>query len=130
MMDWIRAKIRAVRQSKGISQRQIAEEIGVDLKTYGNWETGRTDLTLSSIKRIAAALKVDERVFWDPEQFSNPNWKPHSDVEFSLPVYPDKKRILGEECNKAINYLLTEINRLKNENLALSRSLNTLFDKK
>lgn len=130
MMDWIRAKIRAVRQSKGISQRQIAEEIGVDLKTYGNWETGRTDLTLSSIKRIASALHVDERVFWDPDQFNNPNWKPHADVEFALPVYPDKKRILGEECNRVIQYLMGEITRLKNENLALSRSLNTLFDKK
>ncbi|HMX02926.1 MAG TPA: helix-turn-helix transcriptional regulator [Cyclobacteriaceae bacterium] len=71
-MDWILAKIRAVRQSKGISQSQLAEKIGIDLKTYSNWERGRTDLTTRNIDRIAKALEVDPKVIWDPEQFTNP----------------------------------------------------------
>jgi transcriptional regulator with XRE-family HTH domain len=83
-MDIILAKIRAVRKSKGISQEQLAEKIGVDLKTYGNWETGKTDMTFRMLERIAKAIEVPVKVFWDPAQFDDPDWKPDEAVKFSL----------------------------------------------
>jgi transcriptional regulator with XRE-family HTH domain len=84
-MDTILAKIRAVRKNKGLSQEEIADKIGIDQKTYGNWETGRTDLTLRMIERIAKAMDVDVKVFWDPRQFEDPNWKPDNSYQFSDP---------------------------------------------
>ena len=34
--------IKAARTSAGLTQRELAERLGVDTKTVNNWETGRT----------------------------------------------------------------------------------------
>lgn len=83
-MDWILLKIKAVRESLDLSQKEMADKIGVDLKTYSNWERGVTDLTFRNLQRIADALKINVKVFWDPDQFENPNWKPNDEVKFII----------------------------------------------
>ena len=35
-------RIRKVREDMGLSQQQLADELAVDRKTIGNWETERT----------------------------------------------------------------------------------------
>lgn len=130
MMDWILTKIRSVRREMRVSQEEIADRIGIDQKTYGNWETGRTELTLKNIERIAEALRVDSKIFWDPGAFPA-----------RYPLTTDKPTVVEEpvlvyntntleECRQTVANLRKEVQRLTNVNLALSRSLNTLFDKK
>ncbi len=130
-MNIILEKVRAARKSKGYSQVELADKIGVGQKTYSSWERGRTQLKIANLQLIAKALEVDVKVFWDPEQFENPEWKQHPDMPFTIgeaPVFPDKTMVPAEECNKKIAAMKKEIDRLTSMNLALSRSLNSLFD--
>jgi transcriptional regulator with XRE-family HTH domain len=107
-VNWIVSKIRAIRKAKGISQDQLAEKIGIGLKAYNNWETGRTDLTLSMIQRIAKGLEVDEKVIWDPGQFNDPNWKPDESMKFNVqePEVPYGK---DDELLKAKDALIEQL---------------------
>lgn len=112
-----------------VSQEEMADRLSIDQRTYGNWETGKTELTLKNIERIAEALKVDSKIFWDPGDFQ---------ARYPLPT--DKALVVEEpplvyntntleECRQTVANLRKEVQRLTNVNLALSRSLNTLFDK-
>ena len=51
--------LRKVRQSKGLSQEQFAEVIGVHRTYMGGVERGERNLTLKSVERIAARINLD-----------------------------------------------------------------------
>lgn len=129
-MDWINRRIKDLRNKKGYSQEKMAELIGIEQATYSNWETGKIDLSLKMIKRVAKALEVDEKLIWDqnafPARYPLPTDKP-TVVEEPVMVYNTNTL---EECRQTVANLRKEVQRLTNVNLALSRSLNTLFDKK
>lgn len=54
--------LKRVRERKRIYQREIAKAIGVDEKTYSNYETGRRNLSLIKAKQIAdyLGMKLDD----------------------------------------------------------------------
>lgn len=51
-------KIRDIRLQKGMTQQQLADKLGVKQCTVSDYETGRVDLTLPKLVRIAEALGV------------------------------------------------------------------------
>ncbi len=51
-------KIRQIRISKGLSQENMADMLGVSTTTYGDIERGRTELTLSRIESLAKIFDV------------------------------------------------------------------------
>jgi len=51
--------IRKIRNSKNISQQEIADYLDVDRKTYVSWETGMTDIKGSYIPKLAEFLHVE-----------------------------------------------------------------------
>lgn len=53
------AKMKAVRESKGLSKYRIAKRTGLSYKAYFDIENGKTDLRLSTLWRIADALEVE-----------------------------------------------------------------------
>lgn len=108
-MDWIRAHIKAARKKKGFSQEQMADLLNVEQATYSNWETGKTDLTLTQIERVAVVLEVDVKEFWDPTRFEP---KDPSEV-ITLELY--KQLLQGKE---EMIEQLKENNALLKEQLA------------
>jgi len=54
----IGSEIRTIRESKGLSQRELAELIGSDQKQIYRWETGKQDITVERLERIAKVLKT------------------------------------------------------------------------
>jgi len=67
-------RLKDIRNSKGLSQEQIAERVGVEPKTVSYWENGHNAITFGKIPLIADALGVPVYklfVFTDFE--SNPN---------------------------------------------------------
>lgn len=46
--------IRACRNNTGMRQKEFAEAIGVTLNTVSNWERGKTEPTISQLRKIAA----------------------------------------------------------------------------
>jgi transcriptional regulator with XRE-family HTH domain len=52
------AKIKALRERRGLTQEQLAEKAGVGRSHLARLETGKQDPTLSTLEKIATALNV------------------------------------------------------------------------
>lgn len=126
-MDWVNAKIKALRKTRGLTQEEMAEKLSVQQATYSSWETGKVDLTLTNIERIAVALGVDIKAIWDPDHFSKKHWQPSiklTDVAESDVVYEKLN-----DKDALITALKEEVEYLRQVNKALATSLNHLNDK-
>jgi transcriptional regulator with XRE-family HTH domain len=51
-------KVRKLRQARGMTQGQLAEKTGVTREYIARLEAGRYDPSLSTIEKLAKALKV------------------------------------------------------------------------
>ena len=58
MGDKFNENLRIARERKGISQKDIAESIGVAKSTYSLYESGNREPNVQTIKKIADALNV------------------------------------------------------------------------
>lgn len=56
--------IERLRKAKGLTQAEVAEKIGVKKNTYTQFETGRTNMTLATINKIADALGYEVSVIF------------------------------------------------------------------
>ena len=52
-------KIKFKRLQKGLTQEQLAELIGVHEKYIGKIETGKQNITIKTLNRLANALEID-----------------------------------------------------------------------
>lgn len=131
-MNWVIAKIKSIRQALGYSQQYMADKIGVDIRTYGNWERGINEINLPNLKKVAEVLKVDIKELWDEEKWVSKSFKKPetvSTVEEQKTFYRAATAI-PVECKSIVDLLEKEITILKEQNLALTRAFNDLFDKK
>lgn len=57
-MSSFATRLKELRKSKGLSQDDLAEKLGVKSgkQTISNWELGKTEPTLSDIRKIAEVL--------------------------------------------------------------------------
>ena len=51
--------LRKLRETKGMSIRALAEDIGIGQSTYADWENGRTSPSLEGFLRLSEAISVD-----------------------------------------------------------------------
>lgn len=58
MGDKFNENLRAARERRGISQKDMAEHIGVAKSTYSLYESGNREPGVPTIKKIADALNV------------------------------------------------------------------------
>jgi len=52
------AKLKALREQRGLTQEQLSERSGVSRTYLARLETGRQDPTLSTLEKLAKALGV------------------------------------------------------------------------
>lgn len=52
------ANLRRIRQGRNMTQRELAEKVGVVYGAVGNWEYGRCFPRLATLKKICTALDV------------------------------------------------------------------------
>jgi transcriptional regulator with XRE-family HTH domain len=55
-------RLRAYRQTRGVSQEAFADVLGVHRTYMGGIERGERNLTLKSVERIAERLEIDPLV--------------------------------------------------------------------
>jgi transcriptional regulator with XRE-family HTH domain len=58
MLDTVGARIRAARQSRGLTQADLAAAVGVSRSAVAQWETERSGQVSGNLTRIASALHV------------------------------------------------------------------------
>jgi transcriptional regulator with XRE-family HTH domain len=59
----ISRKIKALRKTRGLTQEQLAEKLGVQRATVSNYEIGRRSPHIKELERIASALGVSLEYF-------------------------------------------------------------------
>lgn len=58
MGDNFNENLRDVREQKGLSQKEVAEKIGVAKSTYSLYESGNREPNVQTIKKISDVLNV------------------------------------------------------------------------
>ena len=58
MDNKFKANLKAIRKEKNLTQRQIAEQLGVVESCYANWEQGRTEPDISTLRRLSLIFGV------------------------------------------------------------------------
>lgn len=58
MREYVARRIRELRTKHGLSQEQLADEVGVGTNTISRWETGTYEPTLDDLDRLSRALNV------------------------------------------------------------------------
>jgi transcriptional regulator with XRE-family HTH domain len=54
----VHEKIRLIRETKGLTQEQLAEKLDMSPSAYGDIERGSSDIKLSRLEKIAESLEV------------------------------------------------------------------------
>ena len=67
------ATIKSLREAKGITQKQLAEMIGVTGKAVSKWETGKGLPDVSLLQPLATALDTSVMALMTGEQITNRN---------------------------------------------------------
>lgn len=60
-------RIRQIRESKGLSQEGLADIAGLHRTYVSSVERGERNISIDSLERLAEALRVDVRMFFEPE---------------------------------------------------------------
>ena len=50
--------LKSARKGLGITQKQIAEKLGVVESCYANWEQGRTEPSVAMLRKISKEFRV------------------------------------------------------------------------
>lgn len=58
MGDNFNENLRAARERKGLSQKEVAEKIGVAKSTYSLYESGNREPNVQTIKKISDTLNI------------------------------------------------------------------------
>jgi transcriptional regulator with XRE-family HTH domain len=61
-------KIAEIRREKGLTQRKLAEHLGVAVTWVSQIETKGSNLEVRTIVKIAGALGVEARELWEPPE--------------------------------------------------------------
>ncbi len=51
-------KIRSIRERQRLTQEYMAAELGISLKSYNEWETGKVKIRTDRLEEIAKILKT------------------------------------------------------------------------
>ncbi len=117
--------IRKIRKSKGVSQEEAADFLGISQTAYSKLENNITKLSAERISLLSHLFQVEEKNFFNsPENISLENNSLHFDHISSLlnsqkEIFDQQKELLQEtinilkiqldECNKQIETLLSKL---------------------
>lgn len=101
-------KIRKLRLDKGISQENVANELGITHSAYAKIERGETDPNLSRLFDLAKIFNVSVSAFFADESALSLAKEP-------IVAYGADKKEAMEQLNLLIPQLLAEIASLRQE---------------
>ena len=71
----VHEKIKLVRQIKGFTQEDIAEQLGMSPNAYGDIERGDTDVKLSRLLQLAKLFEMKPAELFEPSDKTSVNFK-------------------------------------------------------
>lgn len=105
-MDIFHELIKKERRSAGLSQEEIADRMGIQRSTYGNFERGKTNLISPMMYRFATALGKTPEEIWGLEAPGTMHgYLQESTLEDRLEVLEDRM----DTISRQLGVLITEI---------------------
>ena len=52
-------RLKDLRNEKQLSQKQVAEKVGVAVSTYANWEQGRREPSINDIFKLLSVFEIE-----------------------------------------------------------------------
>jgi transcriptional regulator with XRE-family HTH domain len=105
MLKKIGERIRKLRSIRGVTQENVAEELGINTSSYSKIERGETDANTSRLLQIAKVLEVNVTSFFEDRILSA-----HEDNKYG---YASKEEV--ENLNRVIATLAKQIEKLQEE---------------
>ena len=66
-LHWFGIRVRSIRQSKHISQEELAQLAGLDRTYMGGVERGERNIGLLNVKKLADALEITVKDLFDDD---------------------------------------------------------------
>ena len=100
------SRIIEYRKSKGITQKEMADKLGIGQVSYSQIETGKTEITLQRVSSIARILEVDLITLLFPEFSDAKYFQALKDENLRLKKTNDLLINLVESKNTVLGLLL------------------------
>lgn len=97
-------RLKEARLSRGLTQEQIAKQIGVAKSTFTGYEKGNSEPSMLTISKIMNVLKVDANFLWQDETNSLTELVVSLDEKALLRKYRD----LDDHGRKMVDFTLEE----------------------
>lgn len=102
------AKIREIRKKKGLSIVDLKAKTGLSKSTISDLENDKSSPTVSTLQKLATALKMDIREF-----FRNNNAVDNSDdLSYLLQEFPEGVYLLKRACKELSPYAKKQLVRI------------------
>lgn len=69
--------LRTVRLSRNLSQKAVADRLGISRSTYTYYEAGKTSPDMETLRQIAGIFSISPADFFYPERFADPGSSGH-----------------------------------------------------
>ena len=122
-MTFFTDKLKALRKEKKLTQKELAEQIGIKQNSYSDWETGKNEPNLENIVKLSKILDTStdellgrqvnfgDRIIFDISKYDLSNLKNFSEQE----IYDLKATIVLELLDESTDTLAVK-NRLTIKN--------------
>lgn len=122
-MNFFTDKLKALRKEKKLTQKELAEQIGIKQNSYSDWETGKNEPNLENIVKLSKILDTStdellgrqvnfgDRIMFDISKYDLSNLKNFSEQE----IYDLKATIVLELLDESTDTLAVK-NRLTIKN--------------
>ena len=98
MLYEIGANIKNLRESRGMTQKQLAMNIGVTEAVISNWETGKNRPNVDVLKKLCAALEVSaDELLGTRTEFAEPISQDARSVAVCFDRAEEKRRRIIKE---------------------------------
>ena len=57
--DIFKNKLKELREESGLSQKVVAEKMGIPVSTYANWEQGRREPSIDDIYKLLRVFNIE-----------------------------------------------------------------------
>jgi transcriptional regulator with XRE-family HTH domain len=101
----VNEKIRLIRESKGLTQEDVAKKLDISVNSYGDIERGNTNLKLNRLEQIAKILEISlpELIDTSDKGILNINFKnKQRDVYFGSSSELEKQQLIIELKDKEL----------------------------
>ena len=90
--------LKALRESKGVSQQTVADYLGITRQAYGNYETGKRQADYAALLRLAAFFGVSVDALLQPDPPAQTKELAFDDFPYAM--YEEGKQMTEENKQK------------------------------